>query len=83
MNPLKKALALSLLNVFVLLILRFDDLSRSLFSGKEIVWIKITGGHFIMFWMIGMLMILFTALVAGKLSLPSSISFRQMFSVRH
>lgn len=83
MNPLKKAVALSLVNVFVLLILRFDDLSRSLFPGKEIVLVKITGSHFVLFWVIGMLMILFTALVAGKLSLPNTISLRQMFSARH
>lgn len=83
MHPLKKTLVLSLLNVFALLILRFDDLSRTLFSGREIVWIKVTGGHFMMFWIIGMMMILVTALVAGKLSLPNTISFRQMFLAKH
>ncbi|MGH7595970.1 MAG: hypothetical protein ACREOI_06430 [bacterium] len=79
MNPLKRAVALSSLNVLVLLVLRFDDLSRVLFAGKEIVLVEITGSHFAMFWVIGMLMILFTALVAGKLSLPNTHPFRHLF----
>jgi hypothetical protein len=78
MNPLKRAVALSMLNVLALLILRFDDLSRGLFAGKEIVLVEISGSHFAMFWVIGMLMVLFAALVAGKLSLPNTHLFRHL-----
>ncbi len=82
MNPLKRAVALSLLNVVALLILRSNELPQPFFSGKTLAIVEITGSHFLLFWIVGMLLILFTALLAGKLSLPSSVSWRQWFSSR-
>lgn len=82
MNPVKRAVALSLLNVVALFILRSNELSQQLSFGKNLAIVEITGSHFLLFWIVGMLMILFTALVAGKLSLPSSVSWHQWFSSR-
>jgi hypothetical protein len=80
MNPLIKAFGLSLLNVIAFLFLRLDDVYASLFPGKELKTLDVSGGHFILFWSIGMFMIVLTAIIAGKLSVPKSLSFRKVFS---
>lgn len=83
MNPLIKALGLSLLNVVAYLILRWHDVYASFFPGREMSAIKVSGSSFILIWGLGMLMVVLTAIVAGRLSLPRRLFSRHVSAAKH
>lgn len=82
MNPLIKAFGLSLLNAVAYLILRWHDVYASLFPGKEMNAIKVSGSSFLVIWGLGMLMVVLLAVVAGRLSMPRNLLSRHTFSAK-
>ncbi len=82
MNPLIKALGLSLLNVTAYLVLRWHDVYASLFPGKEMNAIKVSGSSFLVIWGLGVLMVVLLAVVAGRLRVPRNLFLRHTFSAK-
>jgi hypothetical protein len=82
MNPLIKALGLSLLNAIAYLILRWHDVYASLFPGKEMNAIKVSGSSFLVIWGLGLFMVVLIAVIAGRLSVPRNLLSKNIFSIK-
>jgi len=79
MNPLIKALGLSLLNAIAYLILRWHDVYASFFPGKEMNAIKVSGSSFLVIWGLGLFMVVLIAVIAGRLSVPRNLLSKNVF----
>ena len=82
MNPLIKALGLSLLNAIAYLILRWHDVYASFFPGKEMNAIKVSGSSFLLIWGLGLFMVVLIAVIAGRLSVPRNLLSKNIFSIK-